>query len=251
MQLQHQIVHHATHGYIHNGDIRELSVNGQIFRFRIDVHDDQDMGAPWENADGHGPVSDWTTRDKRPGEWVLSSDRGSKRYYDAQEANRIAERDGWGLSEVKQKALVERLARPRIVRRPTGPTSVRHRFGGLMQEYRPVSYETITVPGRDPAKPLTAGEIRAEAVRQDFEFLRGWANDQWHYVGVIVTLLDADDEDGRFTPIDYSHALWGIESEADKYLEEVAHELMGEAARESYREQQEASYWSARGVTTH
>lgn len=43
-------------------------------RYRAEVHHDSDMGAPWEEHYGHGPVSDWTIRDKRPGELVLSVD---------------------------------------------------------------------------------------------------------------------------------------------------------------------------------
>lgn len=57
---------------------------------------DQDAGAPWENAEGHGSVSEWTTRDKLPGERVLSEDRRSKRFYDFAEAIKTAKRDGWG-----------------------------------------------------------------------------------------------------------------------------------------------------------
>lgn len=56
---------------------------------------DTDCDAPWDFCDGHGPVSDWTTRDKAPGELVLSEDRNSKRFYDYAGAIRIAKRDGW------------------------------------------------------------------------------------------------------------------------------------------------------------
>lgn len=56
---------------------------------------DSDCEAPWEHCDGHGPVSDWTTRDKTPGERVLSSDRRSKRFYDFAEAVKLARKDGW------------------------------------------------------------------------------------------------------------------------------------------------------------
>lgn len=56
---------------------------------------DQDHGEPWNECDGHGPVSEWTTRDKRPGEWVLATDGRYRRYYDAQQATKEARRDGW------------------------------------------------------------------------------------------------------------------------------------------------------------
>lgn len=79
--------------------------------FSVSVEPDDSHGAPWEECDGHGPVSDWTTRGKLPGERVLWSDRGCYRYYDVAEAMRIAKRDGWGISPDARAALVARLGR--------------------------------------------------------------------------------------------------------------------------------------------
>ncbi len=57
---------------------------------------DEDMGPPWKEHDGHGPVSDWERRKKRPGERILSGSRfDSRRLYDVEEATKIAKRDGW------------------------------------------------------------------------------------------------------------------------------------------------------------
>lgn len=67
--------------------------------FRIEIEQDEDMREPWEEHDGHGIVSDWTTRDKAPGERVLNADRTSKRYYDVQETIKRARADGWGTDE--------------------------------------------------------------------------------------------------------------------------------------------------------
>ena len=55
-------------------------------RFRVEVEADEGHETPWDYEDGHGPVSDWTRRDKRPGERVLCSDRSSKRFYDFAQA---------------------------------------------------------------------------------------------------------------------------------------------------------------------
>ncbi|WP_239482854.1 hypothetical protein [Paraburkholderia sp. C35] len=254
------LAHHRTHvgqaqatlrhNRVDDGDIEEWVIDGRTYRVRINVQDDIDHGAPWEEHDGHGPVSDWTTRDKRPGERVLSSDRGIKRFYDVQEANRIAEQDGWGLTEEHKAALLQRLAKPRVVRRPVGKATVTHRYGGLMQEFHR-STETVTIPGRDPNKPLTSGEIRAEAVRRDFENLRGWANDQWHYVGVIVTLLGEDEDQDDQVATDYGHALWGIEDTDPAYIRTTADELIDDVVREAHNEYLEAQHWAARDVTTH
>lgn len=70
--------------------------NGRTFSVTHPYDDSGD--APWERDDGHGPVTNWTTREKRPGEWLLGADRSHRRYYDAQEATQIARRDGWGLA---------------------------------------------------------------------------------------------------------------------------------------------------------
>ena len=66
------------------------------FTFIATIHADDDSTPPWKREDGHGPVTDWQSRDKGPGELVLNSDRTSKRFYDFAEACRIARRDGWG-----------------------------------------------------------------------------------------------------------------------------------------------------------
>ncbi len=67
--------------------------NGYTVRVQIDV--DLDAGTPWENCDGHGPVSGWERRNKLPGELILCEDRGSKRFYDFAAAVKIARRDAW------------------------------------------------------------------------------------------------------------------------------------------------------------
>lgn len=63
--------------------------------FSMAIEPDLDHGHPWEEEDGHGPVSDWTSRDKRPGEMVLASSGGRHRFYDFAEAVKIAKRDRW------------------------------------------------------------------------------------------------------------------------------------------------------------
>lgn len=72
--------------------------------FRVEFTDDPDMPPPWENSDGHGVVSDWTTRPKCPGELLLNQDRNSKRYYDFAEACRTALREGWNMATTKAQA---------------------------------------------------------------------------------------------------------------------------------------------------
>lgn len=63
--------------------------------FQLEVYPDECSGAPWDMDDSTGLVSYWTRRDKRSGEWVLSTDHGSKRYYDFAETMKKAKREGW------------------------------------------------------------------------------------------------------------------------------------------------------------
>lgn len=87
-------------GYVSDGDVIQCEVDG--FDCFATIHADDCRDAPWDNEDGHGPVSEWVTRDKRPGELVLNEDGRrhgkSYRYYDYAEACRIALADGWGMA---------------------------------------------------------------------------------------------------------------------------------------------------------
>lgn len=79
--------------------------------FNVDIEREDGMREPWKEHDGHGIVSDWTTREKSAGERVLASDRNSKRYYDVQETMKIAKRDGWGIGDDEKAALTAKLHR--------------------------------------------------------------------------------------------------------------------------------------------
>lgn len=157
--------------------MRTLELKG--LTFSVNIEPDCDADAPWVREDSHGIVSDWTRRDKTPGERVLCDDRGSFRYYNFAETIKLAARDGWGLPDDARADLARKL-------------------------------------GREP----TAREVTAEAVEHDFKRLRGWCRDDWGYAGVVVTLLDVD---GNAT--DESDAVYGIESDAKAYFDEVARDL--------------------------
>ncbi len=183
-----------------NGDTFAI-VDG--YTAKLAVEWDTDTEAPWEHCDGHGPVSDWETRDKAPGELVLSSDRNSKRFYDFAEACKLALRDGWGSKNCREG--------------------------------------------------MTAKEKAATAARDDFDFLYGWANDQWHYVGVCVTVYY-----GGVQVADDS--LWGVEDCGDYWREVAAEMIVGAMDQDkrqrkahaiaARRESKERNYWAARDVAT-
>ena len=63
--------------------------------FDVVFGSDTDMDAPWDNGDGYGIVSEWTTRGKKAGEIVLSQDRRAKRYFDWAGTVKKARAEGW------------------------------------------------------------------------------------------------------------------------------------------------------------
>ena len=68
-------------------------------RFKVTFSYD-DYQAPWEVSDAHGEVSEWTKRDKKPGEVILCKERTTQRYYDMQGAIQKAKAEGWSCDNV-------------------------------------------------------------------------------------------------------------------------------------------------------
>lgn len=157
------------------------------FEVTASIEQDYHMGPPWEEHDGHGPVSDWRRKEsKRPGERILHEDGGSCRFYDFEEAVEIAKRDGWCANTVD--AELERVG------------------------------------------SITKGERAARAAEADFEVLKAWCNDEWHWCSVSLSVskngIDLDP---------YAVSLCGIEMNYpggdNSYLTEVANELLDEAVK--------------------
>ena len=145
------------------------------YSIKVCFHTDDHHGPPWKEHDGHGPVSDWTNIEaKQPGERVLSKERGSYRFYNWQLAMVTARKDGWGLSDESKAALAKRMGKAVTALRP--------------------------------------GEITAEAVLKDFEYLQGWCNDEWHWAGYTTEITTPDGEtfDGD--------SCWGYSSDDDDYM---------------------------------
>ena len=182
---------------------------GDVFRIRdrrgishtlvLAMPRDDDATPPWDRSEGHGVVSEWTTRDKLPGERVLSEDRGSKRFYDVQETQKTALRDGWGLSPDNLAKLERELGR-KPTRRQIAARAVEMDFE-FIQSWCNDSWEYVGVclfvMPRD-------GEYRdPEQYAQSEPF--------------------AETE---------SFALWGVESCASNYIPEVISDLLDDARRQ-------------------
>jgi len=68
---------------------------------KITLESDDCCGKPWQEQCGHGDVSEWVRRDKRPSERLLYSDTCGKLFYDFAGAVETAKHQGWGCDLVK------------------------------------------------------------------------------------------------------------------------------------------------------
>ena len=196
-------------------DMFTLTRDGRRFLARVERDDSH--GAPWEECDGHGPVSEWTTRDKRAGELVLCEGRGARRFYDFAAACRIARRDGWG-------------AMPFVldIRRDVESTGDGSACGGWavagpFRAYDPDNFnKAVAAVYQQHRATMTPRQYAAQAAMRDFDRLRRWCNDDWCYVGVIVAPICpccGEPDEGR------AESLWGIESDCEDYIRDVADDL--------------------------
>jgi hypothetical protein len=148
-------------------DLVHKGITFQVETMRAEGH-----GAPWEEDDGRGIVTDWLYYPDDPNLRKLGNEGrdGNARYFDVAATRAKAKADGWGLSDEDRAKLPKR---------------------------------------------ATKAQILDAIVEGEYRFLNGWCSDEWEYIGVIVSLPG--------TGIDAS--LWGIESNAGDYLQEVAREL--------------------------
>ncbi|MCQ4311727.1 hypothetical protein NAV33_07435 [Pseudomonas stutzeri] len=164
----------------------ELNIGGRDFVFAVEFIDDQDAGAPWDNSDCHGVVTGWERRDHYKG----GKHPGELILAKSDRCNR----DG------------------------------RYRFYDFAASCR------LALRDGWDAHPYNEGDETkrqqaAKAARSDFEYLRGWCNDEWRYVGVVVTLLD---DGGEKTEV--SDSLWCVETFGDYHevqARTLADELLG------------------------
>jgi hypothetical protein len=118
-----------------------------------------------------------------------------------------------------------------------------------LAEYWGIPAETLETLPPSP----TSRQIAAKAVELDFEYLKGFLDGTWGYVGVIVELFDGEtlvDQDG----------LWGVETLNDHHhqtakemadaLTETHLEKRRKAEIAAQAEAAERAYWACRDVAT-
>jgi hypothetical protein len=216
--------------YVVPGQTSQVKRDGYVVTAKVEV--DADMGPPWEEHDGHGPVSNWTDRAKRPGERVLVSDeRGRQhRYYDFQKAVKMASRDGWGWLPGKL-----------VVERDTPSLGDGTACGGRatcweFTAYNPENFnKAISAVYKMHESTMTPEQYAARAAERDFKVLKAWCDDEWRWCGVVLSTS----YNGREI-LENAAALWGIESNYpdsdNSYLAEVADSLLDEALEASEKE---------------
>lgn len=86
-----------------------------------------------------------------------------------------------------------------------------------------------------PYRTGTPHERAMRAMKANYEYLRRWCNDDWFYVGLIVTLLDENDEELA------EESCWGFESDAMSHMADEARSWAAHMIREERRERREAA----------
>lgn len=149
--------------------------------FRVETEPDVDAGPPWEDCDGHGVVTEWTTREAEDGYRLLSWDHHSRRYYDFNASLELAKKDRWGLAADKAKGLT-----PEQITVQAVENDYEYLRAWCNDEWRYVIV-TVTLVGTDYSQSLGSVEDSDEAYIA--EVARELAK---QLTAELPTLIDAD-----------------------------------------------------------
>lgn len=185
-------------------------------RFVANLYPDDSHGAPDKENDGHGEVDYIRDSESMPRGWVNLC------------------HDHRGQFIYNFGAAIVKAAREGWGIGPEKLEALRQRIG----------------------KKPNRSQIRAEAVRADMDYLRGYYRNDWGYVGVSVRIIGPDDEpQGE----EFENAIWGIEYGSghwdvwEQFAQELASEILCErraAWLKALKESRERRYWATRDVTT-
>ena len=190
----------------YNTETREI--DGR--EYRIDWDYDDTYGRPERESDGHGVCVDINFDPATFGE------------------DHDPEDGELDMEEVVRHKLMRVLSRA-------------FRNGGYWRVYD--VWETLKLAKADGWRDLkweaehpnaTEEEKLMAAVDADFNYLQVWYDDDWHWCGITVILLDEEGD-----PTGDEASLWGLCSDDAEYHEEVIKDLVGEIQRQVKREAEE------------
>lgn len=192
--------------------------------FKVGVQQDDCRGRPWKECDGHGPVRE-----------------GDKGYHG------VSKKPGERVLHIGDRNCYS------WVYDWNGALALAERDGwGVSPEHRPANWESMT--------PRQQREV---AVQRDFDFLKGWCDEEWVYAGLCVTLM-IEDEDGELVKYEgplsasFHDSLWGIEFwqyhsisyAKNSYIESEAVAMCEEIARQYHEEEAERQACEERDIVT-
>lgn len=191
--------------------------------YTVNVEPDPDMGPPWEEFDGHGPVYSLQYFTDEPGYMLLNpmDPRGPlSHYYDFKKAVEIAKKDQWGW-----------LPGPLVIERdednPMGITGGRATCDEAgVSFYDPVNFNAaIRQVYAYWRGTMSEDDYAKHAAMKDFERLKAWCDDEWHYVSIDVETACCTCGQGRYVGV----SLGGLESDDEEGIREAAQEIIEDA----------------------
>ena len=192
-------------------------------RFRVELQFDHDAGPPQNECDGHGVI---TPARETPGH------RYGNGPNDVQGLAEAADDEPDFFAE---ELTDEDIAAAALFRELSSSQNCRATGDVLWYDVlRTLQLAEKDGWGMDAAwhaehPGATPAEIRMAAVERDFEYLSGWYNDDWCYVGVVVTLLTEPDEDDETEEVDTT-SCWRFESTdtegQNEYVRDAVEELL-------------------------
>jgi hypothetical protein len=188
--------------------------------FLVKHHYDSDLGAPWEEHDCHGEVTERRapryphrySTGKAAGEVVIHYDSGTYWCYDYAGAMKKAKRDGWGLGADGLDNLKLELAHHQIRRVE-------------FDNYKARAAAAVELAATITPTP---GQIRRAAVDADMKRMRGWLRNDWHWCWIEVKAVEAP-EGIDIDDLDFQ-SLGGLESDGEDYIMECDRELAAQIA---------------------
>ena len=134
-----------------------------------------------------------------------------------------------------------RWIRPNQDKTPGEVIIYKNRDGKLVYDFQSAMKTAKAEGWGEVREGETAGQRAERVVRADMEYLRGWANEDWYYLGYTIETDIPGMED-------MGDSLWGIESTAiDDYLKEAV-EHVKERIDKEIAERIDAA---CRGIVTH